>query len=645
MFARTFRLPLTTPSSSLRLIRPPLHRRHQIIFVLFSTSVRTMAIIEHNVGRAADLKDGDLKEVPFGNSAVLLSKVNGHVYATSPKCTHYGAPLAKGVLSSNGRITCPWHGACFNATSGDIVFRIDRYEIAQKHNSYAVRKISMAYNHPILIPCHLEDAPALDNLNKYEVFIKDGDIYVTVNEDGKKPVHTKFIQRIPIIRLLPFSHHLFQHLIFHAALKVGRRRPARNIVTKDNNKTVIILGGGASGSMTAEHLREQGFGGKIVIVSRESYLPIDRPKLSKMSNIGDASKIQLRDAAFWEELDVKFLLSTDAQSVDTKAKTVTLSTGSQLSYDTLVLATGGHPRTIPAKGVNLQNVFTLRTVNNSNAISEAIKSTTSRPALVVIGSSFIGMEVASVYAKDADVTVIGRDKVPFQRVLGKDVGEALHKLHVTNGIKFYMEAGVSHLEAKTADSTSVGYVVLTSGIKISADVVVLGTGVGPQTDYLKGNDAFELQRDGSLKVDKYFRVEGHEEVYAAGDIARFHWDLTGEDLRVEHWSHAENTGRLVALNILGKKKTFDKVPYFWTAQHGKSIRYTGYASSFDDVIIQGSTEELSFVAFYVRGEKVVAVLSLNKDPVVSHSNELLRHNKYPTATDLRNGKNVLDIKI
>ncbi|RUS31373.1 hypothetical protein BC938DRAFT_477956, partial [Jimgerdemannia flammicorona] len=144
----------------------------------------------------------------------------------------------------------------------------------------------------------------------------------------------------------------------------------------------------------------------------------------------------------------------------------------------------------------------------------------------------------------------------------------------------------------------------------------------------------------------------------AGDIARFHWDLTGEDLRVEHWSHAENTGRLVALNILGKKKTFDKVPYFWTvsnpfplrrtffvdefaAQHGKSIRYTGYASSFDDVIIQGSTEELSFVAFYVRkypvdgpnsrildinfarcGEKVVAVLSLNKDPVVSHSNEL-----------------------
>ncbi|RUS22322.1 hypothetical protein BC937DRAFT_89651 [Endogone sp. FLAS-F59071] len=571
MLARTLRL---APASSFRFTRP---LQHRTTLALFSTSITRMSVIEERVANVQDLKDGEMKEFGLGEGRVLLSQVNGQIFATSHKCTHYGAPLATGVLSSEGPL-------------GTV---------------------------------RASELPP--------VIIKDGGIYVKAEEN---------------------------------ALKAARRKPARKSLAKDEGKTVVILGGGASGTTTAENLREQGFAGRIIVVSRESYYPIDRPQLSKKVDIGDPASIQLRNVAFWEELGVEFLLSTvrrvafcfcqlffrhiltnSAQSVDTNAKTVTLSSGSQLSYDTLVLATGAYARTVPIPGIDLGNVFTLRTVDNANTIFQAVKASGSNPNVVIIGSSFIGMELASAFSKTlktaeaepaGTVTVVGREEVPFQRVLGKQIGEALMNLHTSQKVQFRMKAGVNAFTA--GGDGKVSSVQLTSGEELPADVVILGTGVSPQTDYLKGNDAFKLQRDGSLKVDKHFNVEGHKDVYAVGDIARFHWELTGEDLRVEHWSHAENTGRFVAFNILGGNRSFDKVPYFWTAQQGKSIRYAGYASSFDDIIIQGSVETLSFAAFYVRGEKVVAVLSVGKDPVVSHASELLRINKHPSASELHQGK-------
>ncbi|KAG2182838.1 hypothetical protein INT44_005819 [Umbelopsis vinacea] len=334
----------------------------------------------------------------------------------------------------------------------------------------------------------------------------------------------------------------------------------------------------------------------------------------------------------------------DVTSVDAKGKSVTLSTGDKWTWNHLVLATGGWPRKIPIPGVDLSNVFTLRTVHNNNDIQKATKSFGGKPNVVVIGSSFIGMELASVASKEANVTVVGMESTPFERVLGEKVGGALGELHKSNGVNLIMNANVESIEARD-DKSSVGSVKLKGGQTLPADVVVLGVGVGPQTDYLKNSPEFTLEKDGSLKVDQHFKVEGFDNIYATGDIATFPYQHTGQPLRIEHWGFAENTGRTVALNITSKPKKFTHVPYFWTAQHGKSIRYAGFAKEYDDVIIQGDLKELAFAAYYAKGEEILAIASLNKDPVVSYSAELLRIGKMPKASELRKGVNPLDIPL
>ncbi|GES79469.1 AIF-like mitochondrial oxidoreductase [Rhizophagus clarus] len=536
-------------------------------------------MVEYNAGKASELKDGQMKEVTVGNnSKVLLSKAGGQIYATSHKCTHYGAPLVKGAFSSEGRVICPWHGACFDVKTGDI-----------------------------------EDSPGLDNLQTFKVTIKDDDIYVEVDE---------------------------------AALKSGRRPPKCKVNPSPFNEddVVVIIGSGAGGNTAAEKLRENGYGGKIILVSRESYLPIDRPKLSKSFGFS-IDKITLRKKEFYDDLFITLKLGTSVTEVDPTSKTVTLDNGEKLKYASLIIATGAHPRTIPIPGIDLKNVYYLRTYDDYKNIENAVVGD-EKKNLVIIGSSFIGLEVSSISAKKANVSVIGMEKVPFERVLGEKIGTVFQKLHENEGVKFYMQAVVKGIEPSEIDSSIVGAVTLQDGTKIKADVIVVGAGVVPSTEFLKNTPGFTLERDGSIKVTEDFKVEGLEDVYAIGDIARFHYFETSETLRIEHWSFAENTGRAAADAITTKKITpFKRIPYFWSNQLSKGLRYCGYASSFDDVIVQGSLEEIKFAAFYARGDKIVAVASVSLDPIVSHCSELLRLGKFPTATEIRNGLDPLTVSL
>ncbi|CAG8730649.1 21360_t:CDS:10, partial [Dentiscutata erythropus] len=534
-------------------------------------------MVEYKVAKISDIGDGQLKEFTVGgNIRILLARVNGQIHATSHKCTHYGAALATGVFSSDGRITwqedfhfvqnCPWHGACFNVTTGDI-----------------------------------EDAPGLDNLQKYKVTIKGDDIYVEDEDE----------------------------------FKISRRPPKCPVGAFTlSDHTVVIIGGGASGNATAEKLREDGYNGKIIIISHEPYLPIDRPKLSKAFGT-KLEKIQIRNKDFYDSLFITFKLGTSVTKVDASSKMVTLDNGENLKYDSLVIATGTSPRSIPVPGVGLNNVFYLRTFEDYEKIEQAIGKE-EKKNLAIIGSSFIGMEMAAVCAKKANVSVIGmdkvfwnylslahRDQVPFERVLGIEVGGAIQKLHEANGISFYLQSGVKEIEPLDTELSRGGAVILTDGRRIPADVIVIGAGVAPATEFLKGSPGFTLEKDGSLKVDENFKIEGLDDVFAIGDVARLIYHKTGESVRIEHWSFAENTGRAVA-GIIAKTPSvsFKKIPYFWSNQLGKGIRYTGYASSFDDVIIQGSLEEFKFAAYYARDDKILAVATISKDPLASHSSEL-----------------------
>jgi NADPH-dependent 2,4-dienoyl-CoA reductase/sulfur reductase-like enzyme len=372
----------------------------------------------------------------------------------------------------------------------------------------------------------------------------------------------------------------------------------------------------------------------------------------------DATKIALRSEADLVRLDIEILLGTEVKSVDTKSKQVSLSNGKVLEYTNLVLATGGDPRVLPFPGKELQNIFVMRNVEDANYVEKALAAVEGRkPNVVIVGSSFIGMEAASILAKLANVSVIGMEKYPFERVLGPRVGEAMMKLNQHNGIKLLMEKFVERYEPSSANPAQVGAVVLKGGESIPCDFVILGAGVIPQTTYLK-DSGITIDRDGGISVNGSMVVPGVENVYAVGDISRYPYHLTGENVRIEHWNVAQNQGRLVAKVIVTKLKSpeeslpvFKQIPYFWTVQFGKSIRYVGHATSFDETIVQGSTEMdatgggLSFVVYYCRKGQVVAVCSLAKDPVVSHASELMRIGKMPSAQQLKAGLDLLTVPL
>ncbi|CAG8592342.1 16034_t:CDS:10, partial [Acaulospora colombiana] len=435
-------------------------------------------------------------------------------------------------------------------------------------------------------------------------------------------------------------------------LKSARRPPRCSAeVSPFNDHVVVIIGGGAGGNAAAESLRQDGYGGRIIVISRENYFPIDRPKLSKAMGV-QLEKLEIRSKEFYDDMYIIFKLGMSVTSVDSEAKVVTLDNNEKLKYNTLIISTGATPRSIPIPGIDLGNIFYLRTYDDCKKIERAVVKEEGIN-LVIIGSSFIGMEVASVYSKKANISVIGMEKVPFERILGFDVGGALQKFHEANGVKFYMSASVKGIEPSNTDPTKGGAVVLADGARIPADIIIVGAGVAPATEFLKNSPGFQLEKDGSIKVDEYFKVVGLEDVYAIddsirnqGDIARFPYHLTGESLRIEHWAFAENTGKAVASMIAKNQPTpFIKVPYFWSTQYGKSLRYAGYASSHDDVIVHGSLEELKFAAYYTRGDKVLAVATLAKDPLASHSAELLRLGRFPSVSEIKAGKDPLTVPL
>jgi NADPH-dependent 2,4-dienoyl-CoA reductase/sulfur reductase-like enzyme len=235
----------------------------------------------------------------------------------------------------------------------------------------------------------------------------------------------------------------------------------------------------------------------------------------------------------------------------------------------------------------------------------------------------------------------------MERVMGNKVGGIFRGLLEKNGVKFRMGASVDKATPSKSDSSKVGAVHLKDGTTLEADLVIEGVGVSPATEYLKENSALTLEKDGSIKTDESFAVNGLKDVYAIGDIATYPYHGpggNGSPVRIEHWNVAQNAGRSVANSINNpgaKPKPF--IPVFWSAL-GSQLRYCGNTvGGYDDLILQGEPEKPSFVAYYTQGETVVAVASMMKDPLVSQSVELMRRNKMPTKSELQKGVDIMEI--
>lgn len=430
-----------------------------------------------------------------------------------------------------------------------------------------------------------------------------------------------------------------------SAIKSSRRKP--NITcsgASTGDEKVVIVGGGSATLGAVEGLREKGFTGAITVISNEGYFPIDRPKLSK-ALMTDLSKLQWRDKGWFENSNVEWV-EGEATAVDFGNRKVTTKNGQNISYTKLILATGGTARTLPVNGFRvLGNIFTLRNVHDVKKIVEAIGDKGKK--IVIVGASFIGMEVANATCKDNTVTVADMTKVPLERVLGEKVGAGIQKAVEAKGVKFHLGGGIERAEPSTTDPSNVGAVILSDGTKLEADLVILGVGVMPATEYLRDNAVLRLEKDGSIQTDENFQVSGLKDVYAVGDIATHPYSGPGGEgklVRIEHWNVAQNSGRHVANHIVNpSQKQPHNIPIFWSAL-GAQMRYCGNtANGWDDVIIQGNPAEAKFVAYYTKGETVVAMASMGKDPLMSQSSELMRLNKMPSKKHIQDGVDVMSV--
>lgn len=402
-------------------------------------------------------------------------------------------------------------------------------------------------------------------------------------------------------------------------------------------------GSGAMGTVQA--LREQGFSGDITMITKEPNLPIDRTKLSK-ALIADKSKIEWRSQEWFDSASIA-TVSDEVNAIDFKSKSVSTKSGKTYPYTKLVLASGGTPKNLPLPGFkDLSNIFLLRTIPNVQAILGAVGEKAGKN-VVIIGSSFIGMEVANALSSNNTVTVVGMESAPLEAVMGSEVGQIFQKQLSKNGVKFHMGASVDSAKPSQDDSSKVGSVSLKDGTSLPADLVVLGVGVRPATDFLHDNPAVELEKDGSVKTNESFQVEGLPDVYAIGDIATYPYHGpggNGNSTRIEHWNVAQNAGRTAAASI-AKPSVAPKqfIPVFWSAL-GSQLRYCGNTmNGWDDLVLQGQPDEAKFAAFYGKGETVVAVASMQMDPVMSKSAELMRRGNMLPLSELRKGKSVLDV--
>jgi NADPH-dependent 2,4-dienoyl-CoA reductase/sulfur reductase-like enzyme/nitrite reductase/ring-hydroxylating ferredoxin subunit len=507
------------------------------------------------VANKNELKDGEMKEVRIGKRSVLLVRVKGKFYAIGSRCSHRGAPLAKGVLS-RCRVRCPWHQACFDATTGDV-----------------------------------REPPALNALPCFDVRVKGENVIVSIPEDIE-------IRRTP---------------------PMAKRNPDKD------NRTFVIVGGGAAGAIAAEALRQNGFEGRIIMIIREDRLPYDRTLLTKGYLTTDATRIPLlRSEKFYTDYDIEVVTGQEIVSVNTSNKIIISKGGSTLKYDKLLIATGAEPRRLTIPGAELEGIFTLRSLDDAYKIKSALKETS---CVVVIGASFIGMEAAATFIQHKlPVTVVALESAPFEPVLGKKIGNLFKRVWQERGVSFRLNTKVSRFEG----DGRVQEVILDDGEHLRTDLVLLGAGVKPTSPSIEG---VKRNPDGSLPVNELLQVS--DDVYAAGDVASFINSQTGDRIRVEHWRLAQQHGHVAAHNMIGKELEFRGIPFFWTGEFGTNLRYVGHATGWDDVIFHGDPSNGDFVAFYIKDGKVLAAAGCNNDTKLAAVAELMRMGRMPGPEKLR----------
>ena len=386
----------------------------------------------------------------------------------------------------------------------------------------------------------------------------------------------------------------------------------------------VIVGAGLCGGAAAQTLREEGFDGRITLVGEEPHLPYERPPLSKEYLRGEQEKHQLfvHPEAWYSEQEVEARLGIRATAIDLTTKTVSLSDGDELTYDSLLIATGGRPRRLDHEPS--ERVLYLRTIEDCDRLRKRISR---GKKLVVVGAGFIGAEVAaSARTIGAEVTMLEMLDVPLPKVLGEDLGKVYAAIHRDKGVDLRTGEGVESVEERHA-----GVVVRTTkGDAIEADVVVVGVGIEPNVELA---ERAGLELTNGIAVDEFCRTSA-EGVFAAGDVADHFHPVFRRRIRVEHFDNALKHGANAARNMVGEEP-YDDPHWFWSDQYEYNLQYGGFAYEWDDVIVRGSLDERDFAAFFLKDGVLLAALGLNRGREVRRAMKLISARARPDPQKLR----------
>jgi len=392
-----------------------------------------------------------------------------------------------------------------------------------------------------------------------------------------------------------------------------------------SKQTFVIVGASLAGGKAAETLRDLGFEGRVVLIGSEPERPYQRPPLSKdyLSAKVGLEKVYLHAEDFYASHEIELRTATTVERIEPGSSEVVLAGGERLGYDRLLLATGAEPRRLSLPGADLDEIYYLRTLPDSERLRERIER---GGKLVVVGAGWIGCEVAAAARQAAlEVTVIDPSSVPLEHVLGVEVGAIYRDIHTDHGVEMLLGTGVDAFEG----DRRVERVRTSDGRVIDCDFVVAGIGAIPRTELAAGTKI--VVYDGLL-TNQHLETEV-EGIFAAGDVANARHPLFG-GLRVEHWSNALHQGPTAARNMLGGADAndpvldhpvaYDRIPYFYSDQYDVGMEYSGHAPAWDEVVIRGDVAGREFIAFWLKDERILAGMNVNVWDVPAQIQALIR---------------------
>nr|NP_609942.1 uncharacterized protein Dmel_CG10700 [Drosophila melanogaster]AAF53755.1 uncharacterized protein Dmel_CG10700 [Drosophila melanogaster] len=383
----------------------------------------------------------------------------------------------------------------------------------------------------------------------------------------------------------------------------------------------VVVGGGPSGAVCVETLRQEGFTGRLTLVCGEKHLPYDRTRIMNLLNTY-TKNLALREEQFYKDYGIEMQLGVSAERLDTNCNTLHCTNGKTFPYDKIYIATGYSAVTPNIPGVHLKNVKVIRNIGDARSIFKMVDKSTQ---VVCLGSSFMAVEAtANLVSRARSVTLVARQNVPFKSTLGELIGQRILKLLEENKVDLRMSSGIIRILGNSRGE--VVAVKLLDNSRIPCNLLILGTGCQCNTDFLQ-RSGININPNGSVDVNDFLQTKVRN-VYVGGDIANA-YILGGfpDRVNISHYGLAQYHGRIAALNMSGHIAKLEAIPFFYTVIFGRAFRSAGYGP-FKDVVIDGSLEDLQFVAYFFDDyDKVTAVASCGRDPMVAQFAELVSQGK------------------